>query len=504
MVTAFPVIQEFRPIGPIYASMGVQVLSRSVGQVWEVTRMRMLSQVFKSVFAMLLSAALLLGSMASAEAAVKFSTIVVDARTGAMLSSDDPDGYRHPASLTKMMTLYILFQDMKAGRVKLSTNLRVSRRAAAMSPSKLGLKAGTTITVEQAIKALVIKSANDAAATVGENLANGSEQAFAVRMTKVARYLGMRRTVFKNASGLPNPAQVTTARDMATLGLRLMRDFPQYYPYFRSTSFMFKGRLIRGHNRLVGRFPGTDGIKTGYVNASGFNLVTSTKRGDKRVVGVVLGARSSGTRNAHMMRIIARALPGARDGNTIAALAGSSRGAINPIAKGKMKDDSQNQVAAAAPVTDEDKDLLAAVAAEAAVTTQEEEGEADAAPSADEPKVLEAELVDTPKNPRKLPFAVKPASNKTEELTVASLPDSYSVQISSFKSKQDAETGLSNIRAAVGKDMKDKSAYTISTKTRGQLRYKIMISGFSEGVAKKSCAKASKMGKACAVLNPAG
>lgn len=484
--------------------MGVQVLNRSVGQVWEVTRMRMLSQGFKSVFAMLLSAALLLGSMASAEAAVKFSTIVVDARTGAMLSSDDPDGYRYPASLTKMMTLYILFQDLKSGRVKLSTNLRVSRRAAAMSPSKLGLKAGTTITVEQAIKALVIKSANDAAATVGENLANGSEQAFAVRMTKVARYLGMRRTVFKNASGLPNPAQVTTARDMATLGLRLMRDFPQYYPYFRSTSFMFKGRLIRGHNRLVGRFPGTDGIKTGYVNASGFNLVTSTKRGDKRVVGVVLGARSSGTRNAHMMRIIARALPGARNGNTIAALAGSSRGAINPIAKGKLKDDSQNQVAAAAPVTDEDKDLLAAVAAEAAVTTEEEEGEADAAPSADEPKVLQAELVDTPKNPRKLPFAVKPASNKTEELTVASLPDSYSVQISSFKSKKEAETGLSNIRAAVGRDMKDKSAYTISTKTSGKLRYKIMISGFSEGVAKKSCAKASKMGKACAVLNPAG
>ena len=508
MVTAFPVIQEFRPIGPIYASMRVQVLSRSVGQVWEVTRMRMLSQVFKSVFAMLLSAALLLGSMASAEAAVKFSTIVVDARTGAMLSSDDPDGYRHPASLTKMMTLYILFQDMKAGRVKLSTNLRVSRRAAAMSPSKLGLKAGTTITVEQAIKALVIKSANDAAATVGENLASGSEQAFAVRMTKVARYLGMRRTVFKNASGLPNPAQVTTARDMATLGLRLMRDFPQYYPYFRSTSFMFKGRLIRGHNRLVGRFPGTDGIKTGYVNASGFNLVTSTKRGDKRVVGVVLGARSSGTRNAHMMRIISRALPGARDGNTIAALAGSSRGAINPIAKGKMKDDSQNQVAAAAPVTDEDKDLLAAVAAEAAVTTQEEEGEADAAPSADEPKVLEAELVDPgttrAKYPKKLPFAVKPANDKTEELTVASLPDSYSVQISSFKSKKEAETGLSNIRAAVGRDMKDKSAYTISTKTSGKLRYKIMISGFSEGIAKKSCAKASKMGKACAVLNPAG
>jgi D-alanyl-D-alanine carboxypeptidase len=452
--------------------------------------------------------AILLTNLVSAEAAVKFSTVVVDARTGALLSADDPDGYRHPASLTKMMTLYLLFQDLKSGRVRLNTPLRVSRRAAPTAPSKLGLKAGSTISVEQAIKALVIKSANDAAATVGENLGNGSEAAFANRMTRTARQIGMRRTTFKNASGLPNPAQVTTARDMATLGLRLMRDFPQYYPYFRSTSFVFKGRLIRGHNRLVGRFPGTDGIKTGYVNASGFNLVTSTKRGEKRVVGVVMGARSSGTRNAHMMTIISRAFPSARGGNTIAALAGSSKGAINPIAKGKVRDTDQNEVAATAPVTDEDKDLLAAVAAEAAVTTKEEEDEADASDAAaapsDEPKVLEAELVDTPKIPRRLPFAVKPASDKTEELTVASLPDSYSVQIGLFKSKRDAQTGLGNIRAAVGSDMKDKNAYTISVKKGGKLSYKVMISGFSEVVAKKSCAKASKMGKACTVLNPAG
>jgi D-alanyl-D-alanine carboxypeptidase len=488
--------------------MGVQgVKAVLLGKFGKVNVMRMMAlRVFKPVTIAVVSLALLLTSLVSAEAAVKFSTIVVDARTGALLSADDPDGYRHPASLTKMMTLYLLFQDLKSGRVRLNTPLRVSRRAAAMAPSKLGLKAGSTITVEQAIKALVIKSANDAAATVGENLGNGSESAFANRMTRVARQIGMRRTTFKNASGLPNPSQVTTARDMATLGLRLMRDFPQYYPYFRSTSFVFKGRLIRGHNRLVGRFPGTDGIKTGYVNASGFNLVTSTKRGDKRVVGVVMGARSSGTRNAHMMTIISRAFPKARGGITIAAVAGSSKGAINPIAKGKVRDSDQTEVAATAPVTDEDKDLLAAVAAEAAVTTKEEEDETDAADAAppDEPKVLEAELVDTPKIPRKLPFAVKPASDKTEELTVASLPDSYSVQIGLFKSKKDAQTGLGNIRAAVGKDMKDKNAYTISVKKGGKLSYKVMISGFSEMIAKKSCVKASKMGKACTVLNPAG
>jgi D-alanyl-D-alanine carboxypeptidase len=447
----------------------------------------------------LTSLALLAAGISPALAA-KFSSVVVDARTGAVISGDDIDGRRYPASLTKMMTLYIVFQDLKAGRIKLSTPLKVSRRAAGMSPSKLYLKPGSTITVEQTIKALVVKSANDAAATVGENLGRGSEAAFAQRMTRVARSIGMSRTTFKNASGLPNPAQVTTARDMATLGLRLMRDFPQYYPYFRSTSFVYKGRVVNGHNRLVGRFPGTDGIKTGYTNASGFNLVTSTKRDGKRVVGVVLGARSSGTRNAHMMTIIARAMPKAKSGNTVAAVAGSSKGIINPLEKNKntaVAETSQPEV-----LPDQDKDLLAAVAAEAAVDTKEEEGE-----SADGPHVLEAKLEEpdaeaaTPA--KKLPFAVKPASNKSAEET-GSLPDTFTVQIGAFKNQKDAQTTLGNMRAAVGKDMKGKDAYTIAVKKNGKTTYRVLISGFSEKSAKQSCAKASKMGKACAVLNPQG
>jgi D-alanyl-D-alanine carboxypeptidase len=435
---------------------------------------------------------------AGASYAAKFSTVVVDARTGAIISGDDADGRRYPASLTKMMTLYVVFQDLKAGRIKLSTPLKVSRRAAGMSPSKLGLKPGSTITVEQAIKALVIKSANDAAATVGENLGRGSEAAFAQRMTRVAHSIGMNRTTFKNASGLPNPGQITTARDMATLGLRLMRDFPQYYPYFRSTSFVFKGRVIRGHNRLVGRFPGTDGIKTGYTNASGFNLVTSTKRDGKRVVGVVLGARSSGSRNAHMMTIISRALPKSKAGNTVAAVAGSSKGIINPLVKAKQAVVAEAQQPEAAP--EQDKDLLAAVAAEAAVETTEEEGEDEG------PQVLEAKLEEPAQDQddKKLPFAVKPASKKSEELTVASLPEAFTVQIGAFKNKKEAQTTLGNMRAAVGKDMKGKDAYTIAVKKGGKTTYRVMISGFSEKTAKQSCAKASKMGKACTVLNPQG
>ena len=190
-------------------------------------------------FASLCSAALVAFTMgmsgSAAFATPEFSALTVDARTGQILTADHEDGLRHPASLTKMMTLYVLFQDLKSGKITRDTKLKVSARAAAMAPSKLHLKAGTTITVDEAIKALVTKSANDAAATIAENL-GGSESAFAARMTNVAHSIGMSRSTFYNASGLPNPAQYTTARDMATLGLRLMHDFPQYYPYFRVTS----------------------------------------------------------------------------------------------------------------------------------------------------------------------------------------------------------------------------------------------------------------------------
>jgi D-alanyl-D-alanine carboxypeptidase len=332
--------------------------------------------------ALLLAAFTLVSVATAAEANPKFAAVTVDARTGAILYDDQSNALRHPASLTKMMTLYILFQELKAGRVKLSTPLKVSRRAASMAPSKLGMKPGSTISVELAIKALIVKSANDVAATVGENL-GGNEVAFAQRMTKVARAIGMSRTVYRNASGLPNPSQVTTARDQATLGLRLMRDFPQYYPYFRSTQFSYKGKLIRGHNRLVNNYAGTDGIKTGYVNASGFNLVTSTRRGEKRLVGVVLGGKTASRRNAFMMTMLERSFKMARNGRTIAATAGSSKGVIDPIQNLKA------QKNASAPVEQEtDNAALAAVAQsvaddqepavlESGLTEGNEEGSAD-------------------------------------------------------------------------------------------------------------------------------
>jgi D-alanyl-D-alanine carboxypeptidase len=259
-----------------------------------------------------------------------FSSVVVDASTGKILAAEDIDGLRHPASLTKVMTLYLLFEDLQARRVYMTTDLQVSASAANMAPSKLGLRPGDTITVEDAIKALVTKSANDVAASVGENL-EGTEAKFAQRMTRTAHSLGMTKTIFKSASGLPNKGEWTTARDMATLSLRVQRDFPQYYHYFSTMSFTYNGQVIRTHNKLLGKYEGADGIKTGYIAAAGFNLTSSAKRGDKRVVGVVLGATSTVSRNQYMMKMLDANFPKCSRGNTIAAIAGQPTFAANEL-----------------------------------------------------------------------------------------------------------------------------------------------------------------------------
>jgi len=232
-----------------------------------------------------------------------YAAIVVDAKTGAVLHQANPDSLRHPASLTKIMTLYLLFERLEASTIKLDSPLEVSEAASIQAPTKLGLKPGETIEVEDAIKALVTKSANDAAVVVAEAL-GGSEDDFARLMTRKARALGMRHTVYRNASGLPNDAQITSARDQALLGIAIQQRFPRYYRYFSIKSFDYRGNALRNHNRLLGRVDGVDGIKTGYTRASGFNLVTAVHRGGGHIVAVVLGGRSSGQRDARMRDLI--------------------------------------------------------------------------------------------------------------------------------------------------------------------------------------------------------
>ncbi|MBS3651187.1 D-alanyl-D-alanine carboxypeptidase [Pseudaminobacter sp. 19-2017] len=238
----------------------------------------------------------------------KYAAIVVDANSGRVLHEADSNAPRYPASLTKMMTLYMLFEAMELGRVSASTEIPVSAYAAKQPPTKIGFKPGQSIDVDSAIRALVTKSANDVAVAVAEYL-GGTEEQFAQAMTAKARAIGMRGTIFRNASGLPDAGQQTTARDMAVLGIALRKRFPAYFPYFSSQNFAFRGRTIRGHNDLIGRVTGVDGIKTGYIRASGFNIATSVARDGRKLIVVVMGGDSARQRNDHVEELIERYLP---------------------------------------------------------------------------------------------------------------------------------------------------------------------------------------------------
>lgn len=261
---------------------------------------------FLSLRAVLAGLALTLLAGAPAAAQIgsdRYAAIVVDAGTGRVLFAHDADAPRHPASLTKMMTAYMVFEAVRAGRARWSTPVAMSAHAASRPPSKLGLPVGTRITLEQALLAIITRSANDAASAIAETL-GGTEENFARLMTLKARQLGMPGTSFRNASGLPDDAQVTTARDLATLGIRLLRDFPHEYRYFSTDSFRLRGRLHRNHNRLLASYDGADGIKTGYIRASGFNLVASAVRDGRRLVGVVLGGATAAERDQHMADLL--------------------------------------------------------------------------------------------------------------------------------------------------------------------------------------------------------
>ncbi len=248
-----------------------------------------------------------------------FSSIIVDGNSGATLTANNPDASRHPASLTKIMTLYLLFERLDAGKIKLDSEMNVSEHASEQAPTKLGLRPGQTIRVEDAIKGLVTRSANDAAVVIAEAIA-GDEDDFAKLMTRKARALGMTRTVYRNASGLPDDEQVTTARDQSTLGRAIQDRFPRHYRYFSTVTFNYHGQSIRNHNRLLGDVEGVDGIKTGYTRASGFNLVTSMRRGNRHLVGVVMGGRSGGSRDAIMRNLLAENLEKAATKRTVAAI----------------------------------------------------------------------------------------------------------------------------------------------------------------------------------------
>jgi D-alanyl-D-alanine carboxypeptidase len=276
-----------------------------------------------------------------------YAALVVDANTGEALHATNADSTRHPASLTKIMTLYLLFEQLEAGKLRLDSRLPVSEHAASQAPTKLGLRPGQTLEVEDAIKGLVTKSANDAAVVVAEAI-GGSEEQFASMMTRKARALGMSRTVYANASGLPDDDQITTARDQATLGRAIQERFPRYYRYFSTRVFSYHGRALRNHNRLLGNVEGVDGIKTGYIRKSGFNLVSSVRRGNRHIVAVVLGGRSAGARDARMRGLIEEYITEASSRRTAPLIAEAAERTERKIADARPQPDTA--VTATVPV----------------------------------------------------------------------------------------------------------------------------------------------------------
>jgi D-alanyl-D-alanine carboxypeptidase len=245
-------------------------------------------------------------------------SIVIDAETGQVLSEENPDAITYPASLTKMMTLYLTFEALNAGRLRLDQYLPVSYAAASRAPTKLGLRPGESIAVQDLILGLITRSANDAACVLAEGL-GGSEAAFSEQMTRKARSLGMVRTVYRNASGLPDPDQYTVARDQAQLALALYRDFPKEYRYFATREFYFRGATIHNHNHLLDWYEGADGIKTGYIGASGFNLAASAVRKGHRLIGVIMGGPSAGMRDREMAALLDRGFQEVGAGTTMVA-----------------------------------------------------------------------------------------------------------------------------------------------------------------------------------------
>jgi len=282
--------------------------------------------VLRSIAFSILALVLTIGASRAAEP--RYASIVIDAQSGQVLSATDENERRYPASLTKMMTLYLVFESLRAGRLTLDQTLPVSSHAASRPPSRLGLKRGQKIRVRDAILALTTKSANDAAVVLAEAV-GGTETAFARKMTAKARELGMTRTVFRNASGLPDRGQVSTARDMARLSQALVADFPERYHFFSARSFSWGGRTYRTHNHLLNDYGGVDGIKTGYIRASGFNVATSAVRGGRRLIAVVMGGKTAAARDRQMAHLLDTAFDG---GVAVASTARPPRRSVGQVA----------------------------------------------------------------------------------------------------------------------------------------------------------------------------
>jgi D-alanyl-D-alanine carboxypeptidase len=413
-----------------------------------------------------IAAAVAAGST-SAAAESRYAAIVVDAKTGKALHEAYADAPRYPASLTKMMTLYMAFEALKTGRVSKATKVPFSKYAAAKPPTKIGVPAGGSITLETAIYTLVTKSANDVAAAVGEML-GGSEAEFARMMTAKARQLGMTSTTFRNASGLPDSGQKTTARDMARLGIALREHFPDYYGYFSTRSYQYGKTRLGNHNKLLGRVKGVDGIKTGYIRASGFNLVSSVKTDNRSIVAVVMGGRTGASRDAHMRELIQKHLPRASTGGSGGLIAAAAPAALPkqnvPAPSFRPELEPETDIATAAVVT---------AFAEPTPASKMEV-------LADGEQSVEAE------------GSVDPVS------TGSTPPDGWVIQVASMPSESEALNFLAETSRKAPTVLADAAAFTEVFDKAGTIYYRARFGGFpSKSAAWNACGALKKQKVAC-------
>ncbi len=408
------------------------------------------------------------------------SAIVVDMNSGSILYSQSADLPRYPASLTKMMTLYVLFGYLRAGKVTPTSELVVTPHAASQAPTKLGLKPGATISTTDAVKALVTQSANDAAVTIAENLA-GTEENFARVMTDTARSIGMNATTFRNASGLPNEDQITTARDMATLAAHLIHDYPEYYGVFETRYFTFNGRKYRNHNKLLFGYQGCDGIKTGYTKASGFNLTASVHRGNKHLVAVVLGGKTGGQRDAAMRSVLDRHFAKATDTKpTPAQLLASLVPAPSPPAVQKpaytLAPPTPAPSAPTAPAAEASTDTPADTA------TDTEEGD-----TGDPAEPIKASLTVTKPAPK---ATIKPSKYQ----------GAFQIQVGAFTSEAETENRLGMVQQRASDLLDGHMPFTTSFMRGDEEWYRARFAGFSRESAQAACAALKKMSLDCAVM----
>ena len=426
----------------------------------------------------------------------KYAAIVVDAKSGEVLYAKRADSPRYPASITKVMTLYLTFEAMAQGKLTPDEEITVSRHAASQSPTKLGLRTGSTIRVDDAIRAIAVQSANDMAVAMAERV-GGSETRFAALMTLKAQELGMQNSRFVNANGLPDSRQISTARDIAILSRAIQRDFPQYYAYFGVKQFAYRGQVMNNHNHLLMQMPGVDGLKTGYTNASGYNLAASAVRDGHRLIAVVLGGRSNASRDANVRDLL-------ETGFDITRRRDAGEKIVIAQAMFEKQSPSTTQYASA-PATYGQGDesgpktiSLAEQSFDSLPTTQlpqmSETGVLSFAKPTGYAQVALSRPVESTPVPNPEP-TVKALSRSRESASEGR----YLVQVGAFKQREDARTQLNRISRSFSRHFDDAEG-VVGAKVDGFFR--AQFKGFSEDAAKSACAALKAKRMSCMVIAP--